>query len=152
MNSKGISILIVAVFIVGAGAFYGGMVFEKRSLAKQNISRSANGSLGAGNRQGGQQGGGRAFGGGQGVNGASNGSQGDFVNGDILSKDDKSITVKTRDGGSKIVYFSDSTIIGKAVSGTSSDLAIGQQVMVSGKSSPDGSLSAQSIQIRPVSP
>lgn len=152
MNSKSIIILIVAVFIVGAGAFYGGMVFEKRSFAKQNLSRSANGNLGAGNRQGGQPGSGRAFGGGQGVNRAPNGNQGDFIAGELLSKDDKSITVKTRDGGSKIVFFSESTTIGKAVSGTAADLATGQQVMVSGKSSPEGSFSAQNIQIRTDSP
>ncbi|MFH0930184.1 MAG: DUF5666 domain-containing protein [Candidatus Moraniibacteriota bacterium] len=146
-NKKILIIAIVAVIIIGGGAFYGGTVYEKGSLAKQNLLRGANGEGADGQHRGPGQGGGQGMGMNRG--GGQNGSQGDFINGDIMSKDDKSITVKTRDGGSKIVYFSDSTTIGKAVSGTSSDLATGQQVMVSGKSSPDGSLSAQNIQIRP---
>ena len=149
MSNKYIAIGIILLIIVGGGAFYGGTAYEKNSLSKQDLLRSASGGPGGDNQQGGRSGGtgGRAFGGGQGGNGAN--PAGDFTSGQIISKDDKSITIKTRDGGSKIVYFSDSTTIGKAVNGTSSDLVNGQQVIVNGKSSPDGSLSAQNIQIRP---
>ncbi len=146
MNNKSISILIIAVLIVGAGAFYGGTVFEKSSLAKQNLLRSANSGSGGINRQSGN---GRAFSGGQGANG---GTGGGFTNGQIISKDDKSITVKTRDGGSKIVFFSDSTSVGKSVSGSAADIADGQQVMVIGKANSDGTITADNIQIRPDSP
>jgi hypothetical protein len=146
MNNKYIAIGIILLVVVGGGAFYEGKTYEKSNLAKQGLLRSSSSGGPGGDRQGGA--GGRAFGGGgQGGNGAN--PAGSFTTGQIIAKDDKSITIKTRDGGSQIVYFSDSTTIGKAVSGASSDLATGQQVMVNGKSSPDGSLSAQNIQIRP---
>ena len=81
-----------------------------------------------------------------------NNSGGAFENGEIISKDDKSITIKTREGSSKIIYFSNSTTIGKTVDGSVSDLNIGNQVMVNGKNDSSGVITAQNIQIRPKSP
>jgi len=137
-----IVIAVLVVLAVAGGAFYGGMQYEKKiigSLKGQNRGENFQGRTGGGQRQGG---GPERIGGVQGVGG-------DFIGGTVISKDDKSITVKTRDGGTKIVYFSDSTTVRKSVDGSVSDLANDQEVMVNGKNNPDGSLAAQNIQIRP---
>ena len=72
------------------------------------------------------------------------------VNGEILSKDEQSITIKLQDGGSKIVFISDSTSVMKSTQGSLGDIAVGGQVMATGSPNPDGSISAQSIQIRSI--
>lgn len=143
-KNKYIAIGIVALIITGVSAFYGGTVYENNSLTMQGLLRSGNRtSFGAnGNNPSGSQ----RQGGGIGPGG----NNGGFVNGEITAKDDKSITIKGRDGSSKIIYFSDSTEIGKTVDGSASDLNTGEQVLVNGKSNPDGSVSAQNIQIRSV--
>jgi hypothetical protein len=148
MNKKNHIISMVAIVIVVAGgAFYGGMQYGT-SKTTATLAQGRNGGAG-----GGQRGFGGGAGGGQrgGAPGA-NGGAGDFSGGQITSKDDTSITVKTRNGSSQIIFFAPSTTIDKSVSGTNSDLNVGQQITANGKSNPDGSLAAQNIQIRPAQP
>ena len=52
--------------------------------------------------------------------------------GEITSVDDSSITVKTPDGGSKIILVSDSTTINKAAQVDKTDLKAGSKVSISG--------------------
>jgi hypothetical protein len=128
---KTITIAVIAVVVVGAAAFWGGMKFGQSSGAKR---------MG----QGFQQGMGTAGGGLKGIRTGAN-----FINGEIINKDDKSITVKMRDGGSKIIFLSNATEFSKFATGTAADLNIGTSVMANGNTNSDGSITAQSIQIRP---
>lgn len=123
---KYLSFLITAI-VIGGIAFYTGSQYGK------NQSPAAAGTGGRGNFQGRQRGG---------------GSGANFIGGNIISKDDKSITVQSIDGSSKIIFFSDTTKIMKAVDGTSDDLAQGKQVTINGTPNPDGSITAQTIQLR----
>ncbi len=147
MNVRYVSAVTGLVVLVGAGAFYGGAAYEKSSLSSQGLLRS-----GTSNGANFQRGSGPDGQPGQRIPGQrpSRNGGGNFIMGEVLSKDDKSITIKTQDGSSRVVYFSGSTMIGKATAGSIDDVTNGEQVTVGGTSNPDGSLSAQNIQIRPI--
>lgn len=135
MDKKNLITTIVVVIAVGAVSFYGGMKYQASKggsqLAAGGAAQYRGGGGAGGTRRGGRMG-------------------GQFTNGTVLSKDDKSITVSLLDGsGSKIVYFSSSTNIGKIAAGNISDIVVGQRVMIGGTANNDGTMAAQSIQIRP---
>ena len=71
------------------------------------------------------------------------------VTGEIISQDDKSITVKMTDGSTKIVILADSTTYSKTDTGSKDDLKVGVQVGVFGTDNSDGSVTAQNIQLNP---
>lgn len=126
---------------VGAAGFFGGMKYQQ---TKQPMGRI--GQFGGGN----DPGRGGQFQGAPGVAGGRGGNAFRPVMGEILSSDDKSITVKMPDGSSKIVLFSDSTQINKADQASKTDLQTGTKVAVFGQTNSDGSVTAQNIQINPM--
>lgn len=137
---KMLPIFIAIVIIVGGGAFYGGMKYgesQKVPNGRNGLQAFGNFPQGSGQRAGGAGGQGRAFGG------------ANATGGEIISADDKSITVKLPTGGSKIIFFSDSTKITKSVDGSTADLTAGQTIMASGTANSDGSITAETIQLRP---
>ena len=81
--------------------------------------------------------------------GARGGANGGLVSGSVIAKDDKSITIGLSSGGSQIVFYSASTAVMKTTSSSPTDIAVGTQVSVTGTANSDGTLSAQSVQIRP---
>lgn len=139
MNNKIVSAIIIVV-IVAVGSFYGGM---KYGQSKTSVTGPNGQQFGQRNFNG-------NFPGGQGRTRGPNG--GSAASGQILSMDDKSITIKDRAGGSKIIFYSTSTSVGKFVTGVSTDLKVGNNVMATGTTNADGSISANSIQIRPEMP
>lgn len=122
---KLLPIFIIAMLIVGGGAFYGGMKYAQNT--RQNLPRRELGGQMFGNRQ-------RVAGG--------------FTAGEIMSKDGQTVIIRHPDGGSKIIFYSDATEIGKFVDGSVDDLEVGKNISVNGSANPDGSVTAQSIQLR----
>lgn len=131
--NKNITIIIIAIIIIGGGSFYGGMSYAQKKDAAATLAASQA-------RQ-------AQRGGAGGIRGMRNG--GGFTAGEIISKDDKSITIKLQDGGSKNIFFTSTTPVMKSVQGSSQDLTVGHEAVVTGTTNPDGSVSAQSIQLRP---
>ena len=131
--NKLIPIFIVILLLIGGGSFYGGMKYQSSKSSSVTMGQQV-GNFPGGNQNGSSKTGTRTIGGG-------------MVNGEITAKDDKSITVKLKTGGSKIVLLSDSTAINKSTTGAKNDLEVGKSVMVTGTTNTDGSVTAKSVQI-----
>jgi hypothetical protein len=128
---KNVYLILVLVGVIAAGAgFFAGMKYQQSR--RPNFSRQLDGQ-----RPTGQQGTGLG----------NNQMRFRPVNGEIISNDDKSITVKLQDGSSKIVLISDETAINQAVETTKDDLKTGETVVVMGQENSDGSITALNIQV-----
>ena len=69
--------------------------------------------------------------------------------GEVISLDEKSMTVKMQDGGTKMIILGDSTTYTKTQSIEKSELSMGNQVRVFGSANSDGSITAQNVQLNP---
>lgn len=127
-----------AVVIAGSGGFYGGTLYGKHTSSNQPKFNGLSGNMRF------DAGGGQRFG----LNGQGGRQTGtNFIAGEVLSKDDSSITVKLRDGGSRIVFLSESTAVLKSTQGSKDDITVGANVMVTGTTGSDGNLTAQSVSL-----
>ncbi len=124
--------LIIIIVVIGVAGFVGGMYYG--SLQSASKSQQASPSQGT-----------QRFSRGTGANGG-------MISGQIVSFDDKSITVQSRSGGSEVVFYSSSTSVEKSVFGSVKDLSDSAEITVIGSQNSDGSITAQSIQIRPSLP
>lgn len=126
-NGKIITTCVVLIILVGGGSFFTGMKYQqsKRPQARFGNFQGQAGQFGQ--RQGFRP-----------------------VNGEIISVDDKSITVKLADNSSKIVLLTDTTAINKTSPGSKEDLKVGEKVAAFGTENSDGSITAQSVQLNPV--
>ena len=126
-------VTIIVALVVGIAAFYGGMQYG----AAANTSKTVAGATTGGFQRG--TGGGRA--------GSGAFANGGVVAGQVISVDAQSITVQ-QGSSTKIVFYSGTTAIMKSASGTIGDVQSGANVMVVGTPNSDGSITAQTIQLR----
>jgi hypothetical protein len=125
--------VIVLCGAVGAGAFYGGTVYERQQV--QNTRNSFfNGRGGTGGNGGGGGAGGGGFGGG--------------VFGTVKSITGNTIQISTPQNVTT-VNLSAATTVMKTITGTVSDIQVGQTITVRGQRDSSGNITADSIQLLP---
>ena len=135
MNGKIIAIFIVAVIIIGGASFYAGTTYQSSQrpryvpMGGQFGGMQDQGGTGSGPGRFSGQGGGTPF------------------SGEVVEKDDKSVTIKLQDGTSKTVTITGSTTINKTAKGSVSDIKQGERIFVMGTENSDGSVEARTVQI-----
>lgn len=149
MKKKQIIISVIVLIVVAIISFYIGKKYNSGKSRKDaglymmNRGGFNEGGKGENNTR---ESGARNF---QGTRGGANGLN--MTSGEIINKDANagSVTVKLKDGGSKIIFVNQNTKIQKIIDGGASDLSVGSQIMISGQANADGSINATSIQQRP---
>lgn len=146
MKTNQIISIAVLLIVVGVASFYGGTKYQQRKTTVGFNQRMAYDGSGLGQGMG------------RGLNNDTNtdtvknrGQTAGFRQtvGEIISLDDKSITVKMADGSSKIVLISDSTVVNQSVAASKTDLKVGLQVVIRGDQNTDGSVTSTNIEINP---
>jgi len=136
---------LVLLVVVSVGAFFAGTKYQQSKITSQFTQRT--GAIGQGmNRSAGNTG-----------NATGQANRGQMTGfrqtiGEIINADDKSITVKLTDGSSKIILFSDSTVVNQTATASKTDLKVGTKVAVMGDTNTDGSITSKTIDINPVVP
>lgn len=129
-NNNSLIITAAVAIVCLVGGFFGGIQYQKSQVPSFDRSQFQNGVRPSGfparngNTQGGRP-----------------------VSGEIVSLEDNTLTIKTQDGGSKIVILSELTNINKTSEATKDDLSEGEQVIVIGTEGSDGTITAQTISI-----
>jgi len=138
MKTKIIAAVITGIVLAG-GIFWSGVKYGKAQMALGN-SRQSNGQFSRGQ-----------FGVGASASGGVQrfGRGGGILTGEIISQEDNNLTLKLDEGGSRLVLTTASTSVFKMEMGSLKDLNKGTKISVQGKVNEDGSLTAQSVQIRP---
>jgi len=142
---KKVIIMIVCGIVFAGGGFWGGMSYQK-SKTTTTMAGAQSGTPPTDVT--GKTRGTPPSGDGTPPNGGQGGAGGNGASGEIISKADNSITIKTTDGSTKIVYFTSSTKISKNSTGSSSDLVVGTTVMANGTTNTDKSIAGTTIMIQ----
>jgi hypothetical protein len=83
---------------------------------------------------------------------AGGAAAGGLAVGQITTMGSSSITLQLANGNSEVVFYTSSTPVSKPTTVSANTLSVGTNVMVAGTSNSDGSVTAQTIQVRPAAP
>jgi len=128
------------MLVVGGGSFAVGYKVAQGKNSIGSIARNGTGQMmGRGNDD--------SRGQGQQVGGMMRGNR--QIAGEVISLDDKTMTVKMPDGSSKIILLSSTMTVSKSVEAPKTDLKVGSKVAVFGAQNTDGSQTATTIELDP---
>lgn len=145
MKKWQIALVAVAIVAVAVAALFGGRAWgQSTSSNDADLVQAAGQGPGNGNAPGMPGDGSLPTGGpgGTGRNGLNP------TSGSIVAADDTSITVKTANGSTKMILVSASTSVTKTVVGSLSDLVTGENVVISGTTNSDDTITASNIVLR----
>ena len=128
-------IIVALIIIVGIAAFFGGVKYQQAQAGSSRqfyLHGGQGGNMGL-----------RRFGGQGNANFQA-------TRGQVVSVDTNNITLKLQDGSTKLINLSGSTRYMKEDQAASSDIKSGTTIMVIGSTNSDGSISAQDVQINPL--
>ena len=128
-------IIGVLLIVVGIAGFFVGIKYQQSKGFSMTDIQSGNTNMGMTGRPGSER-------------TIPNNNSG-MISGEIIDKDEASITVKQADESTKIILLSEDTGVSKTSEGLVDDLKTGESVMIFGQENPDGSISAANIQLNP---
>lgn len=141
-NQKIVIACVITAVLAGGVGYVGGVKMSPLKRSVMFNSRSGQTMNLRNNNQNNQNG--------NGITNAPNMmGRGGAITGEVIAKDNKSLTIKMSDGSSKIVIISDKTNYRMASESSLDKIEVGTKVATFGDSNSDGSTTATSIEINP---
>lgn len=142
MKQNTIILVVILMLVVGGGSFgIGYKVAQGKNKLSAFTRNGANQMMARGDRNG------QGLGQGQQAGATMRGNR--QIAGEVISLDDKTMTIKMPDGSSKIVLLSSTMTISKSIDAPKTDLKVGSKVAIFGSQNSDGSQTATTIELDP---
>lgn len=115
-------LFLIILILVATAAFYGGMKYQQSKMPQRIFFQRGGQTIQA--REG-------------------------MFYGEVISKDEKNLTLKLPDGSTRIVFLSEQTEFLKTTEGDLNDIEVGKQIMIIGNQTIEGAFVAEQIHLSP---